>query len=80
VEPFDLMYNIQLGKSAISFCCLVATNGVQDFLHTLSEGGFMLVILGLTGAVGQVRVRSHCYVNRFCDVMRCNVMRCDAMV
>eukprot|EP01036_Dinobryon_divergens_P027464 gene27464-36241_t len=56
VEPFDLMYNIQLGKSVISFCCLVATNGVQDFLHTLSEGGFMLVILGLTGAVGQVFV------------------------
>ena len=49
------MYNIQLGKSVISFCCLVATNGMQDFLHTLSEGGFMLVILGLTGAVGQVR-------------------------
>jgi UDP-galactose transporter B1 len=55
VEPFDLMYNIQLGKAVISFCCLVATNGVQDFLHTLQQGGFTLVVLGLTGAVGQVR-------------------------
>lgn len=62
MEPFDLMYNIQLGKAVISFCCLVATNGVQDFLHTLQQGGFTLVVLGLTGAVGQVR---------------CGAVRCD---
>jgi len=54
VEPFDLMYNIQLGKAVISFCCLVATNGLNDFIHTLNQGGFMLVLLGLTGALGQV--------------------------
>lgn len=56
VEPFDLMYNIQLGKAVISFCCLVATNGLNDFIDTLSGGGMSLVILGLTGALGQVRV------------------------
>jgi UDP-galactose transporter B1 len=55
VEPFDLMYNIQFGKAVISFCCLVATNGLNDFVHTISEGGMSLVILGLTGALGQVR-------------------------
>lgn len=55
VEPFDLMYNIQLGKAVISFCCLVATNGINDFLGTVSQGGMSLVILGLTGALGQVR-------------------------
>jgi len=56
VEPFDLMYNIQLGKAVISFCILVATNGLNDFLKTLDDGGFALVLLGLTGALGQVFV------------------------
>lgn len=55
VEPFDLMYNIQLGKAVISFCVLVATNGLNDFLETIGEGGFSLVVLGLTGALGQVK-------------------------
>jgi solute carrier family 35 (UDP-galactose transporter), member B1 len=54
VEPFDLMYNIQLGKAVLSFCVLIATNGLNDFLHTIDNGGFSLVLLGLTGAIGQV--------------------------
>lgn len=54
VEPFDLMYNIQLGKAVISFCCLVATNGLNAFINTLQTGGISLVALGLTGAIGQV--------------------------
>ena len=54
VEPFDLMYNIQLGKSVISFCTLVATNGLSTFVSTIYDGGFALVVLGLTGALGQV--------------------------
>ena len=56
VEPFDLMYNIQLGKSVISFCTLVATNGLSTFIQTIYNGGFTLVVLGLTGALGQVFV------------------------
>ena len=56
VEPFDLMYNIQLGKAVISFCVLVATNGLGDFMATINEGGFSLVLLGLTGALGQVSI------------------------
>lgn len=56
VEPFDLMYNIQLGKAVISFCCLVATNGLNAFINTLQTGGISLVALGLTGAIGQVFV------------------------
>lgn len=56
VEPFDLMYNIQLGKAVISFCCLVASNGLNDFIATLSDGGMALVVLGFTGALGQVFV------------------------
>jgi UDP-galactose transporter B1 len=56
VEPFDLMFNIQLGKSFISFLALVITNNLATFFSTLSEGGIMLVVLGLTGALGQVFV------------------------
>jgi UDP-galactose transporter B1 len=55
VEPFDLMYNIQFGKAVISFCCLVATNGLNDFLTTIHTGGIPLLVLGFTGAIGQVR-------------------------
>lgn len=56
VEPFDLMFNIQLGKAVISFCILVATNGLNEFISTLDSGGFSLILLGLTGALGQVFV------------------------
>lgn len=54
VGPYDLMYNIQLGKSVISFCTLVITNGLNDFFTTVNTGGINLVALGFTGAVGQV--------------------------
>ena len=56
VEPFDLMYNIQIGKSIVSFCILMATNGLPQFINTITTGGIKLVILGLTGALGQVFV------------------------
>jgi UDP-galactose transporter B1 len=56
VGPFDLMFNIQLGKAVISFVTLIATNGINEFVHTLSSGGIMLVVLGVTGAIGQVFV------------------------
>lgn len=54
IGPYDLMFNIQLGKSIISFCALIIVNGVNDFLRTIQDGGLALVILGLTGALGQV--------------------------
>jgi solute carrier family 35 (UDP-galactose transporter), member B1 len=54
VEPFDLMFNIQLGKSFLSFVTLVVTNSLGDFMDTINEGGFSLILLGLTGAIGQV--------------------------
>jgi UDP-galactose transporter B1 len=56
VGPFDLMYNIQLGKAVISFCALVTTNGLVSFFETISIGGWSLVALGLTGAIGQVNL------------------------
>ena len=48
------MYNIQLGKAVISFCVLVATNQLGNFIEVLHDGGLMLLVLGLTGAMGQV--------------------------
>ena len=56
VEPFDLMYNIQLGKAVISFIFIVCTNQLAIFFDTVHNGGLMLFTLGLTGALGQVFV------------------------
>ena len=50
------MYNIQLGKSVLSFLALLITNQLGDFINTIHMGGMNLVILGLTGALGQVCV------------------------
>lgn len=54
ISPFDLMFNIQLGKSVLSFCALVVLNGLNEFIATINEGGLSLVALGFTGAIGQV--------------------------
>lgn len=56
VGPFDLMYNIQFGKAVISFCVLIAVNQLDELLQTLQSGGLFLLVLGFTGAVGQVFV------------------------
>jgi len=54
VGPFDLMYNIQLGKTIIAGASLLVLNQVHVFLQMCQEMGFVLVALGLTGAMGQV--------------------------
>ena len=54
VGPFDLMYNIQLGKTIIAGVGLVVLNQVHIFVQMCQEMGFVLVALGLTGAMGQV--------------------------
>ena len=33
ISPFDLMFNIQLGKAFLSFCALMVTNGLTDFIY-----------------------------------------------
>jgi len=54
VGPFDLMYNIQLGKTIIAFVGLLVLNQVHIFFQMCQDMGFILVALGLTGAMGQV--------------------------
>uniref|UniRef100_A0A7S2S6P9 Sugar phosphate transporter domain-containing protein n=1 Tax=Eucampia antarctica TaxID=49252 RepID=A0A7S2S6P9_9STRA len=54
VEPFDLMYNIQLGKTIIAGVGLLVFNQVHHFLQMCQDMGFILVALGLSGAIGQV--------------------------
>jgi len=54
VQPFDLMYNIQLGKTILAGIGLLVLNQVHVFLQMCQEMGFLLVALGLTGAMGQV--------------------------
>lgn len=54
VGPFDLMYNIQLGKTILAGVGLIIFNQVHVFLDMVQEMGFLLVALGLSGAIGQV--------------------------
>jgi len=54
VQPFDLMYNIQLGKTILAFIGLLVLNEVHVFLQMCADMGFLLVALGLSGAMGQV--------------------------
>eukprot|EP00568_Trieres_chinensis_P000060 CAMPEP_0183303808 /NCGR_PEP_ID=MMETSP0160_2-20130417/9117_1 /TAXON_ID=2839 ORGANISM="Odontella Sinensis, Strain Grunow 1884" /NCGR_SAMPLE_ID=MMETSP0160_2 /ASSEMBLY_ACC=CAM_ASM_000250 /LENGTH=553 /DNA_ID=CAMNT_0025466767 /DNA_START=17 /DNA_END=1678 /DNA_ORIENTATION=- len=54
VGPFDLMYNIQLGKTILAGVGLLVLNQVHLFLQMCQDMGFVLVALGLTGAMGQV--------------------------
>jgi solute carrier family 35 (UDP-galactose transporter), member B1 len=54
VQPFDLMFNIQLGKTILAGIGLLVFNQLHIFLQMVQEMGFLLVALGLTGALGQV--------------------------
>jgi solute carrier family 35 (UDP-galactose transporter), member B1 len=54
VGPFDLMYNIQLGKTILAGVSLLVLNQVHTFLQMCQDMGFLLVALGLSGALGQV--------------------------
>jgi solute carrier family 35 (UDP-galactose transporter), member B1 len=54
VEPFDLMFQIQLGKTILAGIGLLVFNQVHIFLQMVQDMGFLLVALGLTGAMGQV--------------------------
>ena len=54
VGPFALMYNIQLGKTILAGIGLVVLNQVHEFLQMCQDMGFLLIALGLSGALGQV--------------------------
>jgi len=54
VGPFDLMYNIQLGKTILAGIGLIVLNQVHVFAQMCQDMGFVLVALGLSGAIGQV--------------------------
>lgn len=54
VGPFDLMYNIQLGKTILAGIGLIVLNQVHVFVRMCQDMGFLLVALGLSGAIGQV--------------------------
>jgi solute carrier family 35 (UDP-galactose transporter), member B1 len=52
--PFELMYNIQFGKMVIAFLCLLFFNEVNFFFNLVYETGFLLLALGLSGAMLQI--------------------------
>lgn len=54
VQPFDLMYNIQLGKTILAGIALLVLNQLHIFVQMCQDMGFLLIALGLSGALGQV--------------------------
>jgi UDP-galactose transporter B1 len=48
------MYNIQLGKTILLGIGLIVLNQVHLFARMCQDMGFLLVALGLSGAIGQV--------------------------
>ena len=58
VGPFELMFNIQLGKTILAFLGLVFLNEIEYFFQMVSETGPILIVLGITGAMGQVRANA----------------------
>jgi len=54
VHPFDLMYNIQLGKTILAGVGLLVLNQMHLFIEMIEEMGFLLIALGLSGAMGQI--------------------------
>lgn len=54
VQPFDLMFNIQMGKTILAGIGLLVLNQIHIFVQMCNDMGFLLVALGLSGALGQV--------------------------
>jgi UDP-galactose transporter B1 len=54
VQPFDLMFNIQMGKTILAGVGLLVLNQIHMFVQMCNDMGFLLVALGLSGALGQV--------------------------
>ena len=54
VQPFDLMFNIQMGKTILAGIGLLVLNQIHIFIQMCNDMGFLLVALGLSGALGQV--------------------------
>jgi len=54
VQPFDLMYNIQLGKTILAGVSLLVLNQLHIFIQMCQEMGILLIALGVSGAMGQV--------------------------
>jgi solute carrier family 35 (UDP-galactose transporter), member B1 len=54
VQPFDLMYNIQLGKTILAGVSLLVLNQLHIFVQMVTDMGWLLIALGLSGALGQV--------------------------
>lgn len=54
VGPFDLMYNMHLGKAILAGIGLIVLGQINYFILMCHETGYLLLLLGVTGAFGQV--------------------------
>ena len=49
IGPFDLMFNIQLGKALMSLAVLLLLRQQDKIIHVLQSGGPLLVVIGVAG-------------------------------
>ena len=54
VGPFDLMFNMHLGKAILAGIGLIVLGQINYFILMCHETGYLLLLLGVTGAFGQV--------------------------
>eukprot|EP00968_Pinguiococcus_pyrenoidosus_P028062 scaffold7624_cov248-Pinguiococcus_pyrenoidosus.AAC.4 len=54
IGPFNLMLNIQIGKTLLAAILLIVGGEINAFMQLANEQAFSLMMLGTTGACGQV--------------------------
>jgi UDP-galactose transporter B1 len=54
VGPFDLMFNIQFAKTLLAGVGLIISGQINYFFAMVHDTGFVLLLLGLSGAFGQI--------------------------
>lgn len=54
VGMFDLMFNIQFAKMLLAGVGLIVSGQINVFFNLVQETGFLLLLLGISGALGQV--------------------------
>ena len=64
INAFDLMLNIQTGKSFLAFALLVMLGEVHELWAILLQGSSLFLVIGMFGALGQVIETDTALINK----------------
>jgi len=71
LEPFDLMYNIQLANTIMAAVGLIVLNKFETFMKMVNDLGWILMAIGVCGAVGSAFI--------FTTITRFGALTCSIM-